>query len=302
MGEFARCMVALKPEVENPKVLQSALHWLGDREGQLDLVCVDHSPPITPGYYFHDYYRLAPMKRVRIARYKKWIESLAESLQTERRKVTTTVLEGTPEYEMLVKRVNETQPDIVFYGVSYHGHLERMFMSHPDWEMLKACPAPLVLVRHRQWASKPKIVAAIDPMHAKDEEALLDRKILDIATRIESLKSAQLTVFHSTHQSLLHGNDEVKAQMGDYQRLQCEQLLEDMSISTDKLMMSEGSVSSALSEFCNEEGIDLLIMGAVSRSRLADVFVGRTAERLIDRIDCDVLIIKPPGFESPIKS
>ncbi len=296
MSQLSKCMVALSPEVDGQKALDSALHWLGDREGEIDLVCVDHSPPITPGYYFHDYYRLAPMKRARIARYTKWIEAIADSVQTDQRKVTAKVLEGFTEYETLAEYVVNTQPEIVFYGVGYHTHLERAFMSHPDWQMLKACPVPLMLVKHRQWAENPKIVAAIDPLHTNDEESLLDRAILSIALEIEALKSGDLSVFHSTHQSLLSGNEEVKTQMGEFQRERCEELLDSMSISTDKLQFSEQSVVTALSEYCNDQRVDLLIMGAVSRSRLAEVFVGRVAERLIDTINCDVLIIKPPGL------
>jgi universal stress protein E len=37
-------------------------------------------------------------------------------------------------------------------------------------------------------------------------------------------------------------------------------------------------------------------MGAVSRGRLQEVFLGSTAERVLDRIGCDVLVIKPADF------
>ena len=40
---------------------------------------------------------------------------------------------------------------------------------------------------------------------------------------------------------------------------------------------------------------DLLILGGLSRSRLAQVFVGGTAERLLDRAPCDLLVMRTPG-------
>ncbi len=43
-------------------------------------------------------------------------------------------------------------------------------------------------------------------------------------------------------------------------------------------------------------GAALIVMGAVSRSRLQEVFVGSTAERVLDRIGCDVLVVKPGDF------
>jgi universal stress protein E len=40
----------------------------------------------------------------------------------------------------------------------------------------------------------------------------------------------------------------------------------------------------------------MVVMGAVSRSRLQEAFLGSTAERVLDRIGCDVLVVKPADF------
>jgi universal stress protein E len=37
-------------------------------------------------------------------------------------------------------------------------------------------------------------------------------------------------------------------------------------------------------------------MGAISRTRLQEVFIGSTAERVLDRLPCDVLVVKPGDF------
>ncbi|MAB41738.1 MAG: hypothetical protein CMK77_05585 [Pseudomonadales bacterium] len=65
--------------------------------------------------------------------------------------------------------------------------------------------------------------------------------------------------------------------------------------------MLEGDPEEALPGFVEEQKIDLLIMGAVSRSRLESALIGHTAERLIDATPCDLLIIKPDGFVAPSK-
>jgi universal stress protein E len=41
-------------------------------------------------------------------------------------------------------------------------------------------------------------------------------------------------------------------------------------------------------------------MGAVSRSGLKRVFIGNTAERVLDELPCDVLVVKPPSFKSAV--
>ena len=41
-------------------------------------------------------------------------------------------------------------------------------------------------------------------------------------------------------------------------------------------------------------------MGAVSRSAVQRLFIGHTAERLVDRLACDVLVVKPRGFATKV--
>ena len=40
----------------------------------------------------------------------------------------------------------------------------------------------------------------------------------------------------------------------------------------------------------------IVVMGAIARSGVRRFFFGNTAEALLDLLDCDLLIVKPPGF------
>jgi universal stress protein E len=39
----------------------------------------------------------------------------------------------------------------------------------------------------------------------------------------------------------------------------------------------------------------LVVMGAISRSGLKRIFIGNTAEQVLDSLRCDLLIVKPPN-------
>jgi universal stress protein E len=58
---------------------------------------------------------------------------------------------------------------------------------------------------------------------------------------------------------------------------------------------------SGLPRLARKIGCDVLVMGAVSRSGLKRIFIGNTAERILDELDCDVLVVKPPGFTSRLR-
>jgi hypothetical protein len=44
----------------------------------------------------------------------------------------------------------------------------------------------------------------------------------------------------------------------------------------------------------------MVVMGAMSRSGLKRVFIGNTAERVLNDLPCDVLVVKPPRFHTGV--
>jgi nucleotide-binding universal stress UspA family protein len=54
-------------------------------------------------------------------------------------------------------------------------------------------------------------------------------------------------------------------------------------------------------DFAMEEQIDLIVMGTVGRSGISGLFIGNTAEKVLQKVDCSVLAVKPEGFVSPVK-
>ena len=61
----------------------------------------------------------------------------------------------------------------------------------------------------------------------------------------------------------------------------------------------QGSASEVLPRVATEGQVDL-VMGAVSRSRLREVFIGSTAERVLDRLPCDVLVLRSADYREKL--
>jgi hypothetical protein len=62
-----------------------------------------------------------------------------------------------------------------------------------------------------------------------------------------------------------------------------------------------GEVADELSAFARRSSTAAVVMGAVSRSAITRLFIGNAAERALDRLNCDVLIVKPRGFRSSVR-
>jgi universal stress protein E len=61
-----------------------------------------------------------------------------------------------------------------------------------------------------------------------------------------------------------------------------------------------GIVQPQLEAVVSRVGAQIVVMGAISRSGLRRIFIGNTAERVLDALSCDVLVVKPPGFKTSV--
>jgi universal stress protein E len=57
-----------------------------------------------------------------------------------------------------------------------------------------------------------------------------------------------------------------------------------------------GHPINAIPAVAGKVGCNLVVMGAVSRTGLKRLLIGNTAERIIDDLNCDVLVVKPRDF------
>ena len=277
MFTVKNCLVVLDPESPRQNALEAALRWSVKQPLDFTLVACDDAPVLDPDDYFYDLERMAPEKAARDASLNDFLQSQAQPLVEQGLQVTTQILQGHPVYESIVRHVAHTRPDLIFQSASYHSRLEALFLSNRDWQLIKACPAPLLLSKRRQWRENPTIIAAVDPMHGQDQHATLDRQILYAAKHIAALFGAELRVFHSINQVMLSGV--VVQEVHAVHEKKCLALLDSVDISRDKLMIVDSPVPAALPAIAKDLQADLVIMGAVSRSRLADIFIGNTAEQ-----------------------
>jgi hypothetical protein len=61
-----------------------------------------------------------------------------------------------------------------------------------------------------------------------------------------------------------------------------------------------GNPPETLALIAKKHRAGVIVMGAVSRSALTRFFIGNTAERVIDDVQCDVLVVKSPDFRTAV--
>jgi universal stress protein E len=82
----------------------------------------------------------------------------------------------------------------------------------------------------------------------------------------------------------------------DLQHAHLKALTDEFAIADANLHIAPATASEYLPRMALECCADMLIMGTISRSRLERLVIGSTAERVLEPLPCDVLLVKSPDF------
>ena len=64
--------------------------------------------------------------------------------------------------------------------------------------------------------------------------------------------------------------------------------------------LERGAPEDVIEAQCKALDADVVVMGTVARTGLSGVFIGNTAENIINSLDRSVVAVKPEGFVSPL--
>jgi universal stress protein E len=200
-----------------------------------------------------------------------------------------------PTHEAIVRQVLKTKPDLLITASHRHGRVARWLLANTDWELIRQCPCPVWFVRSPDMSPAPNILVAVDPFHAHDKPAILDERLVHMARAVGRQFGGQVTLVHACNVP------EVARPMRSLVLARAKQAVHDLAarhgIDAEHCEVKVGSPEDIISSIERRDGADLLVMGAVSRSIDTHPVIGNTAERVIDRVACDLLVMKAVNFK-----
>lgn len=243
--------------------------------------------------------RRAELRQRRLAS----LEVLAAPLRALDLEVSVEATWHEPLHDGIVRHVLKTRPDLVIKQSHAHAPMPREFTMHTDWMLVRDCPAPLLLVKREHCPDRPRIAAAVDPCRPAERGTALDRAILDASAAWCRALGGEREVFH-VFEGAAHLPDETATPEATAQSFararEAMRTLLASEANVRHLHYLEGDPVTQIAAHVQSGAFDLLVMGAVSRPRPSDPRVGGTATHVVEAVDCDVLVIKPAGFVSPM--
>lgn len=248
-----------------------------------------------------------------VERRRQQLEVLADRIRAGGVRVLTSVRWDYPTYAGIVRQVLRHKPLLLIAHPTEKGRTAGRLLGRTDFRLIETCPCPVLFIKTRSFYTDTIVLAAIDPGHAHDKPAALDAEILRWASSLRDAFSARLLVLHArvpweratpAQPQLREASEVVSTDVATAWRdslgARVRALAEEYAVPQQRVRIAEGSVPEALARFAEQVKADIVVMGAASRSRMGRLLIGHTAERVLDALKCDVLVVKSPGFRSSI--
>lgn len=249
-------------------------------------------------------------------------QSLIDNHLQRLRRIADTIGEGLsvradatwdhPLHEGIVRKILRSKPAWVVKDTHYHSVLRRSIFSNTDWELIRTCPVPLYLAKSRPWREPLSVIACVDPTHAGDKPARLDQDILATATQLANQFNGTLHAFHAFSVMPIYAAAiepaafpiAVRDEFAAAARTELEQSMRELmanfpDVARENIHMVEGDTRNTLCALAEKLDAAIVVMGAVSRHGFDRILLGSTAENVLDHIPCDLVVVKPSGFEAP---
>jgi nucleotide-binding universal stress UspA family protein len=249
-----------------------------------------------------------------------WLEEIVKAVPADGVSIETKVLVGRPFVE-IIRQVLRNDHDLVIKSAKAATHLENTLFGSTDMHLLRKCPCPVWIIKPTEHHQYRRILAAVDQDPENAGTDVLNCQILEMSASLALAEFSELHVVHAwqlvveryLRSPLTGGTDaEVDAMMTE-EASKRQRWLEDLvntyaakadkdavDYLTPQLHLVKGDAKRTVPTTARELDVDLVVMGTVARTGIAGLFIGNTAESILNQLNCSVLTIKPTAFVSPV--
>jgi universal stress protein E len=224
-------------------------------------------------------------------------------------RIATSTAWDYPPADAIIRRARACAADLIVVGLHAARHRFTWLPGLTDWDVLRDSPVPVLIVKSTRPYRRPVVLAPIDPLHVFAKPAGLDAEILRMAGAFARNLKGTVQAMHAYLPNVYAMPSVYDAKSTAHvlraarraARTRFDKALRMSGIRVSRRHLIEAHPVDAIPNTARRIGGSLVVMGAISRSGLKRFFIGNTAERVLDRLECDVLVVKPRHFASRVQ-
>ena len=234
-----------------------------------------------------------------------WLHDLVAPLLAVGYRINVEVVTFTRLYEEIIKSAEKISAHMIFKPLRQHGVLKRAFYTSTDRKLIRLCPTPLLLVSDQGQIHGKPIVAAIDITDRDEAHSQLNADVMAQAKVLARVLESEIHMVYAFRPAVVTtvAADPLAYQITrdhyDNEHKMLVALAEQHSIAVDNVCMREGTADEVLFRHAKDSHAGVIVLGTVARSGASGLFIGNTAEAVLETTETDVLVVKAAGFQTP---
>lgn len=308
MENYKNILVVVDPTTDDQKALKRAHHIASLTGGDLTvfLSIFDFSYEMTTMLSSEE---REAMRNSVINDRTDWINNLIKkSIYGAEENITVKVVWHNRPYEAIIGEVIENNFDLIVKATHEHDLLKSVIFTPTDWHLLRKSPVPVLLVKEHSWPKDGNILAAINVGSEDEAHISLNNKITQAAVDLSKVLEANTHLVNSYPGTPVNIAIEIPEfnvnEYADSMKKHHEESMhahaENFGVDTANTHVVEGLPEDIIRRVSKQIDAELVILGTVGRTGISAALIGNTAEHVIDSLNCDVLALKPDGYESPL--
>jgi nucleotide-binding universal stress UspA family protein len=312
MGRFRKILIYVRDLAQEQRTLRKGVDLARRDDAELTVVGVVRRLPL----HMQELFSAIHLSRIQdevVAERRKELNEFLAPLRSEGVCVAEQVLVGTP-FLQIVREVMRNTHDLVMVTAVGRGLFREVLFDPTTMHLIRKCPCPVWALKPSEPEGRPRILAALDPVPSDHVRDSLNAGILKLALSFAEMEQGELHVIHTWSVKLeksLRGSkqisNEVIREMVEKSRKMHREALNRVlqahvpQVPPHQIHLLKGEAGTVIPEFTMKKKIGLIVMGTVGRTGVAGLFIGNTAEVVLQQVDCSVLAVKPDGYVSPVK-
>jgi universal stress protein E len=240
-----------------------------------------------------------------VAQRRAWLEGLIQPYLDEGLDMVIKVVWHSRPSESILDEVNQHGHDLVIKSAHQHSLLESFIFTPLDWQLIRKCQLPVLLVKEHDWPADGNIVVALNFSNEPEQNAL-NLKLFREAHHVAKLVKAKVHLVNAVPSPTVNIALEVpgftpeiynEAILLHHQNMM-EEFAQDHQVPAGQTHVIEGLPEDVLPEIAEQLDAELILLGSLGRTGWSAALIGNTAEQVVDGLHCDLLVLKPDPAEA----
>jgi universal stress protein E len=271
MSIINKIFVVIDPTSDQQTALDHAVRMTARNQALgLHVYCVVHSSATTSDS--------EALERVEVSRHRAWVDSLVAPVREQGCEVQVEIEWTSAWRDALAPAAKRCGADLIIKAASAHRVAGRRLLKTADWTLLRQAHCPVYLAKGGVIDKGASFLLALDLRKEDDLHSTLNERVIEFGqVLVQDIPDASL---HA-----------VNAYVSSERYVYPIDLAAKVGIPSQQAHTIEGAPSKVIAEVANDIKADMVIIGNASRQGAKAAMIGNTAEKVLDAVDANVLVV-----------